>query len=104
MEKPKTYRLREVPYRLDRLGIAELLSHTLGDVATSEIRILSLATARHAERQATKTATLVFKKLPSLVMSREGKNQWGSSCRIAGSTSGSGHELSRYHAAKRCPG
>jgi hypothetical protein len=80
--KPKVYRLRELPIHVDRLAAAELLSEALGDIAPSDIRIFSLATARHAERPATKTATLMFDKIPVLVRSPGNKEQW--IVRIAG--------------------
>ena len=76
LPKPKVYRLRELPIQVDRLAATELLSEALGDIAPSDIRIFSLATACHAERPATKTATLMFDKTPALVGSPGNKEQW----------------------------
>ena len=76
MDKPKTYRLREIPSHVDRLGTIKLLSKALGDVTPSDIDVFSLALTRHAERPATKTATLMFNKLPSLVTATGDKAAW----------------------------
>ncbi len=73
MEKQKTYRLREIPEHFDRLDTVKLLSQVLGHV---EIHLLSLAMARHAERPPTKTATLMFEKLPDMVKAKAGTSRW----------------------------
>lgn len=69
MATPKTsYRLREIPHHLDKLGLVELLSlPTVLDVARADIHISSLSSARHADRPDSKTCTLTFGKLPARV-------------------------------------
>ncbi len=75
MAKAKTYRLREIPAGLDRLDVAELLSKTFSDTGT-KVDVISLTTMHHAEQPATKTATLMFDNLPSIVAANPGQGHW----------------------------
>ena len=63
-----TYRLRGCPATADEAALRGGLAQALGDVRPEDIYIQSLATAIGSwERSPTKTATLRFAKLPSVV-------------------------------------
>ena len=66
LPKAFTFRLRGCPTCLDEAALRERLSATFGDVTPNDIRINSLATAPW-ETPPTKTATLTFERLPSLI-------------------------------------
>jgi len=68
-----TYRLRGCPATLDEAALRDNLARAWGDVAPEDIHVQSLATAW--ERPPTKTATLQFAKLPS-VLDTETANEW----------------------------
>ncbi|ROV97210.1 hypothetical protein VSDG_04797 [Cytospora chrysosperma] len=69
------FRLRRCPGDRDVSGLRELLSNALEDVSTGDIRIQSLATD-YGVCNTTKTATLMFAKLPGLVEERPKQKQW----------------------------
>ncbi|OTB00978.1 hypothetical protein M426DRAFT_14959 [Hypoxylon sp. CI-4A] len=75
--KPKVYRLRGCPGHFDKQDVTKLLSRELGDVASTDIEIQSLATElKPLARSPTKVATLMFYKLPALLEREKGKNEW----------------------------
>ncbi|ROV90935.1 hypothetical protein VMCG_09991 [Cytospora schulzeri] len=69
------FRLRRCPWDKDVSGLQELLSNALQDVPKKDIRIQSLA-ADYGVCNTTKTATLMFRKLPSLVTEQPKQKQW----------------------------
>lgn len=71
-----TFRLRGCPAVDDQVALRARLSRALGDVEPGDIRIHSLATALGPWEASTKTATLTFAKLPSLVETQIKKGEW----------------------------
>lgn len=69
------FRLRKCPDTVDAPTVTRLLSDALGDVALEDINIQSLATD-YGICTTTKTATLMFRKLPRLVTEQPEKTQW----------------------------
>jgi len=73
----KVFRLRGIPNHLDRLDVAELLSGFLPDGSPQDITIASLAPSCDIWSLAeSKTATLTFSKLPSIVCLSPNAKEW----------------------------
>ncbi len=68
------FRLRGCPIGTREAALREMMSAAFGDITPSDIRIHSLATALW-ETPPTRTATLTFERLPSVIQSqvKEGK-------------------------------
>lgn len=69
-----TYRLRGCPASVEIAALCDGLARAFGDVTPNDICIYSMATAPW-ERPPTKTATLRFAKLPS-VISMQAADEW----------------------------
>jgi len=70
-----TFRLRGCPAAVSEATIGDRLSQAFGDVSPNDIHIHSLAAAPW-EKPSTKTATLTFTKLPSIIKSGAEKKEW----------------------------
>ena len=71
--KPRVYRLRRLPRDADPLQVIQILSASLDGVKAEDVQIGSLASAVDPwEELPTKTATLIFKRMPSAL---KGKNK-----------------------------
>ncbi len=63
--RPKVYRVRNLPFSLsDAPSVARFLSDRLGDVATDDVDVCSVASDTN---QLTKTATVLFRQTPRLL-------------------------------------
>lgn len=71
----KVFRLSKCPAEADARTLAILLSSALRDIAASDIRIYSLARS-HGSVSSSRTATLMFNKLPSLLRDQPSKSSW----------------------------
>ncbi|KAJ4857760.1 hypothetical protein T069G_08657 [Trichoderma breve] len=73
----KVYRLRGIPPRLDRLGVAQLVQPFLPDGKLEDIRVASLAlSCDFWVETPTKTATLNLKKIPGVVRAAPAAGEW----------------------------
>ncbi|KAK7749566.1 hypothetical protein SLS53_000142 [Cytospora paraplurivora] len=87
------FRLRKCPNDVDSSTLTRLLSDALGDVAVEEINIQSLA-RDYGICNTTKTATLMFRKLPRLVTEQPKQTQWAISLdHLRGDTNKSPEDL-----------
>src|SRR6266566_604047 len=72
-----TFRLRRCPVTVNETALCDRLSQAFGDITPTDIRIQSLATTLGPfETPPTKTATLSFAKLPSVVETQIKKGEW----------------------------
>jgi len=84
-----TFRLRRCPAAANETALRDRLSRALGDVTPDNICIQSLATTLDPwETPPSKTATLSFAKLPSVVETQVEKGEWiiesrGPDCSLA---------------------
>lgn len=69
------FRLRGCPTDLDKGSLGDLLSSILGDVTPSEIHIHSLAQG-HGLESTSRTATLMFSKIPACILDRRDQTSW----------------------------
>ena len=76
-----TFRLRRCPATAGEATLCDSLSKAFGDIKPRDIRVQSLATALDPwETPSTKTATLNFAKLPSVVETQIEKGEWWIEC------------------------
>ena len=72
-----TYRLRGCPASVTQATLRNRLAQAFGDVAENEIHIQSLANTLHPWGSLpTKTATLRFARLPTLLSTPPGETEW----------------------------
>jgi len=71
------YRVRNLPSIATKASAAELLVNGLGDVTADEVEVCSVADQKI---NATRTATVMFKKTPRRFQSEDGTQQWVLSC------------------------
>lgn len=71
----KVFRLRACPGDADESALKQLLSSALGDVSTSDIQVQSLAKG-YGLNITSRTATLMFRKVPALLSSQPDKTTW----------------------------
>ena len=72
-----TFRLRGCPVTTNERALCDQLSQAFADITPNDIRIQSLATTLdRLETPPTKTATLSFAKLPSVVEKQLKKGEW----------------------------
>jgi hypothetical protein len=73
----KVYRLRRIPQHCDRQAVAELVSHFLADGSALDVTVASLASScEFWTVSPTRTATLIFGKLPTAVRDAPLKGEW----------------------------
>lgn len=71
----KVFRLSRCPGDVDETTLAFMLSNAFGDIVATDILIKSLARG-HGLDNTSRTATLMFKKLPSLLQDSPDKTSW----------------------------
>lgn len=69
------FRLRKCPSDIDSRALRILLSEALGDISAQDVQIQSLA-GDYGVCSTTKTATLMFRKLPDLIKNQPKQAQW----------------------------
>lgn len=69
------FRLRGCPGVADEAYLTNALSKALGDITQNDIRVQSLAFG-HGLDMTSKTATLMFKKLPAFIQQHSNQNYW----------------------------
>lgn len=68
----RTYRVRQLPYHMDRHQVVRLLCTLLDSIEPGDIQIYSLASSLSPwERPPTKVATVMFGRLPAILDSDE---------------------------------
>ena len=72
------FRLRGLPSSTEQVeDVARLVSDTLGDTSTDDIRVFSLTTTLNfREKPRSKIATVMFAKTPSIVTHRPEETEW----------------------------
>ena len=71
------YRVRRLPRHVDRLEVKEILGKALDGISTEDVHIYSLATAVDPwERSPTRTATVAFSRVPTLLREGPGLKKW----------------------------
>lgn len=73
--KKTVFRLRGCPGDLNEGSLRELLSSVLGGIATSDINVQSLAKG-HGLDITSKTATLMFNRIPAYLQDRSDQTSW----------------------------
>jgi hypothetical protein len=76
LQKAKVYRLRGIPLHLDRQGVVDLVCSSLPDISRNEVAIASLALSCGFWSSNSKTATLTFTTLPSIVKTAATQHTW----------------------------
>ncbi|KAK0724323.1 hypothetical protein B0H67DRAFT_102434 [Lasiosphaeris hirsuta] len=72
-----TFRLRGCPATVDEVALCDALAQAFGDIDPDDIHLQSLARAVDPwETPSTKTATLRFAKLPSVVQAQISRGEW----------------------------
>ncbi|KAI1477553.1 hypothetical protein F4774DRAFT_388654 [Daldinia eschscholtzii] len=74
-QKPKVFRLRQLPGNANESQALVYLSIGLGSIPVDNIQIFSLATSLSPWRPS-KVATLMFNPLPTLLQQDQGKDEW----------------------------
>ena len=73
----KVYRVRNLPGDVDRLAAASLVARAFGDIVTDDVGLSSLAlTIDPWAPSPTRTATVTFKTIPSLIASNPKTSEW----------------------------